>query len=146
MSEPRELPGEPLEPETVEYFDPSAVRPAVETRTVVIEGSSLPCCPTCGCLLAVLALLLLVNFGGVLATIVLLIAAAWISAFLLQAAGVNRVSPFYVFLMVPMFLTVANLGTRLFRGEWAYSAGEIAGGTLVIYAFLLIAQALVRRR
>lgn len=139
-------PQEPLEPDSVEYYEPPAERPAMQPRMVVVQGGGgLPCCPGCGCLLALLALVVLFNFCGVVATILLLLAAAWVSAALLQAAGVNRVSPVYVFLMVPMFLVVANLGARLIRGEWAYSAGEIAVGTLLIYAFLWVARTLGRR-
>ncbi len=138
-------PEEPIELDAVEYYEPPASRPEVRTGTVVVEGGALPCCPGCGCLLTIVALIVLFNFDGAVAGLVLLAAAAWVSATLLRTAGISRVSPVYVYALVPLFLTVANLGFRFLRGEWAYSAGQIALGTGVIYAFLWVAQRFGRR-
>lgn len=137
---------EPIEPDQVEYYEPPAPRPAVESRTVIIEQRGLPCCPGCGCLAVVLVLVLVFHLSAVFTTLLLLVAAAWASASLLKAAGVSRFSPVYVYLMVPLFLTVANFASRFLRGYWAYSAGQIVFGTLLIYLFLWAVRGMALRR
>lgn len=140
---------EPIEPDKIEYFDPppSHSQGPVQMRTVVVEDSQGPCCSGCGCLLiGLLVVLLFPGLGSLIGTVILLVAAAWGAALLLRAAGISRFSPAYVYALVPLFLVVANLGSRLLRGYWAYTPLEIIVGTLAIYAFLWVAKLIARRQ
>lgn len=105
----------------------------------------LPCCSGCGCLLIALALIALVNMGPLLSALVVIIAAGWLAALVLRMVGVNRYSTAYVYLLVPVFLVLVNLLSKILRGHYAYDWQEIVVGTLLVYLFLLVMARASRR-
>lgn len=133
-----------LEPEHVEYLD-KPPQPQQEPTHFYYEGSGCPCFSACGCLTLGILVLVLYNFGAVFSTLIILAIAVVISAALLRLAGINRFSPGYVYLMVPIFLVIMNVLMRIWKGQAPYSLGGIVIGTLVIYGFLWFAQTLGRR-
>jgi hypothetical protein len=131
----------------IEVIESTPLEPEYQTRGYRYEDRTggLPCCSGCGCLIVALLLLVLFNLGPLLSALIVIIAAAWISALVLRMVGVNRYSAAYVYLLVPVFLTLANLLTKIIRGRYAYDWHEIAVGTLLVYLFLWVMARSARR-
>jgi hypothetical protein len=136
---------DPIEVGEAEVLDsPPAERPT-GGRGFVYESEGAPCCSGCGCLAVGLLLLLMFKLGAVLSALVVIIVGGWLSMLLLRLAGVRRFSVAYVYLLPPVFMSMVNLVTQLFRGVPLYSWREVAFGTLVIWAFLWYAGRRWRR-
>jgi hypothetical protein len=136
----------PLEPDSVEYVEAEPIaQPRGYAQPVVYQSEGLPCCSGCGCLLLTIFVLFFSTSGSLLTGLVILLSAVVLSSSALRIAGVRRWSPAYAYAVVPVFLVSINLTTRIFRGAFAYSALEVIGATLLIWAFLYAGRALGRR-
>lgn len=138
-------PDEPIEPDHVEYMDMEVRTPGIGPRGHVYEAQGCPCCSGCGCLLLGFLLLAFLPLGKILSALVVVIVAGWLASLILRMAGVGRFSPIYAYLMVPLFLVIANLLIKALKGSPAYTAREIIVGTLVIYLLLWLFGARMRR-
>ncbi|MBX7246271.1 MAG: hypothetical protein K1X53_12315 [Candidatus Sumerlaeaceae bacterium] len=114
---------------------------ATGTTTVYAVNGGPGCCSGCGCLLIGFAAIALFSLGPLLTILVSVIVAAWLSRIGIAAAGIHRFSPAYVYIFVPIFLTVMALLLRILRGTTPYTFREIVIGTLVVYVFLWLMNA-----
>lgn len=135
---------EPIEPDSVEYLEEPRAPSPVFPQAVVYQSEGLPCCSGCGCLLLSLAALLVFDLGKVVNGILLVATAAVLSGAVLRLAGVKRFSPYYAYLLVPVFLISMNLISKLVSGNYPFTWFEVTGATVAIYAFLYAARSLGR--
>ncbi|MGI8907702.1 MAG: hypothetical protein ACR2IE_14570 [Candidatus Sumerlaeaceae bacterium] len=138
---------EPFEVEHVEYVEaePVSAKHRAFNQPVVYQSEGLPCCSGCGCLLLTIFVLMFSSSGSLLTGIVILLSATVLATSVLRIAGVRRWSPAYAYILVPLFLLTLNFTTRLFRHEYAFSALQLVGATLLVYVFLYLARAIGRR-
>lgn len=136
---------EPIEPGASPVS--SGPVPTGEMRGFYYRGPTggVPCCSGCGCLFAALGILILLNPGSIVSTVVAALAAAWISGVFLRMLGINRSSAAYVMIMIPVFLAVTNLVARFLRGTYPYTWREVVLGTLSLYLVLVVAGVLTRK-
>ncbi|MCX7717813.1 MAG: hypothetical protein N2111_05325 [Candidatus Sumerlaeaceae bacterium] len=119
---------------------------AFDDGRIYIAQSNAPCCSGCGCLLVALLLVLLFELGHVLSAVLIVVGAGWLSVALLRLLRISRYSPAYIYVIVPIFLSlVAALGQWVL-GKAPYAVREIVIGTLVIYGVLFLSDRLLRRR
>ena len=121
-------------------------RPGGARLTVItMPRSEMPCCAGLGCMARVMAFLAYAG-GGLIGTMVLLLAAAWISSALLRMAGVARVHGAYAFAMVPLTLVIMNYLLGLVRPEPPYSLAQLGALTAVVWALMLAGRGLWGRK
>jgi len=121
-------------------------RDAWDEGRIYVAQSNAPCCSGCGCLLLALLLVFIFDFGSVLSAILVVVGAGWLSVALVRLLRISRYSPAYVYVIVPVFLSlVAALGQWLF-GRAPFTAREVLVGTLVIYGVMFLSDQLSRRR
>lgn len=121
-------------------------RGAWDDGRIYVAESNAPCCSGCGCLLLALLLVLLFDFGNIVSAVLVVIGAGWLSVALLRLLRVSRYSPAYVYVIVPVFLSLVALLGQWWEGTAPYTVSEIVVGTLVIYGVLFLSDRLSRRR
>jgi hypothetical protein len=117
------------------------------SQTYVYYANPEPsCCTGCGCLLIGFLLIILLMPGTLVSTVIMVLAAGWLSVVLLRLFRISRYSPAYVYVLVPVFLSLVSLLGQAIRDKAPYGAREVVIGTLVIYAVLFLSDTFSRRR
>ena len=130
---------QPLEPVSTEIFVPPDAQTHIPNGgppVYMYQSNGLPCCSGCGCLALCLGVLLLTSAGSTIAGLVVLVTAFVLATSVMRLARVNRYSPNFAFIFVPLFLLSAQFASYVLRDHWMFTVPQFIGATAIIYAIL----------
>lgn len=130
---------QPLEPISTEVYEAEGTYGPSQGQmppVYMYQSNGLPCCSGCGCLALCVAVLLLANAGSFLPGLVVLGTAFLLATSVMRLARINRYSPNFAFVFVPLFLLCAQFASYVIRSEYMFTVPQFVGATLIIYAVL----------